>query len=129
MADVIVTNSTVEALNTSADVTSNAATETTADTAQTFVIKPTTGTDTLLVKVTTLTGVSMTVAAGDEVFANNALTDDLDNETVVYHLDAGRYINSDGEIGITFAPDEEAEALLTDAELALEVYEIALDTI
>lgn len=128
MADVTITNSQVTALDEAGSVTANAATETTDETAQNFVYTPTAQANGVIFRVVTSSGVTVKINEGDEVFANGDSSETLDSGTFIYHFDLGRYIDSDGEVTLTFTPTETGEDLVNDCALSVEAYEIDLDT-
>jgi len=128
MADVTITNSQITAIDEAGDVTSNAATETTDETAQTFVYTPTAQANGVIVRVYTAAAVTATFAEGDGVFANSDTSEDLAAGTYIYYLDLGRYLNSDGEVEMSFLPTGSSEDLVNDCALTVEVLEVDLDT-
>jgi hypothetical protein len=124
---VTITNSQVTAYDDVGAVTSNAATETTVDTAEVFTYTPTAAASGILIRVYTESGVTMSVAAGGRVFSGNDYEETLTTGTYITKLDLGKYINDDGEVEITFTPAS-GEALLTNAALTVEVLESDIDT-
>ncbi len=128
MADVTITNSQITAIDEAGDVTANAATETTDETAQDFVYTPTAQANGVIFRVVTSAGVTVKINEGDEVFANNDSSETLTSGTYIYHFDLGKYIDSDGEVVLTFTPTGTSEDLVNDCALSVEAYEIDLDT-
>lgn len=108
MADVTVTNTKLTALNDFKALTLNAATETTDATAQKFVFTPTGKDNHALIVVynAAAEALTVTVAAGDNVFGYGALTDTLAASIGIHvmQIETGRYMQSDGTIEVSFTP-------------------------
>jgi hypothetical protein len=123
MANVIVENTKLTALNDFKALTANDATETTDAAAQKFIFTPT-GKDNhtlILASCASADGLSVTVSGGERVFALGNLTDAIAAEAGLYamQLETGRYMKSDGTIEISFKPPA-GKDLVND--LALKVY-------
>jgi hypothetical protein len=125
---VTITNSQVTAYDDVVEVTANAATQTTDETAEVFTYTPTAAASGILIRVVTSAGVTMSVAAGDRVFSGQDYEETLAAGTFMTKLDLGKYINDNGEVEITFTPTGTLEDLVNDCALSVEVLESDIDT-
>lgn len=130
MADVTVTNTKLTAFNSFKVLTANPATETKDNTAQKFVFTPTGKDNHAIILVSTSADdaaneiLDVTVTGGEGVFALGTLTTTVPGVAGLYafQIETGRYMQSDGTIEISFAPDKSSKDLATD--FALKVYVI-----
>ncbi len=126
MADVTVTNTSIEDFDEEAEVTVNDATEDVADTAQTFNIKPTHADYKTAIMIENGAGgaLAWSIAAGDFWAATSALTGSVaasKREAIV--LDSAKYKTDDGIIAITLTPAS-TKKLKTDHSASITVVEL-----
>lgn len=125
---VSVTNTTMVKLNTGYPVSSNAATETVADETEVFTITPTKGDLKTLIRIVVGSSsdgaVAFSIAAGDFWMGIDAKAGSVAQGTAeVIEIESAKYMQDDGTIAITFTPAD-GKILLTDHELAVEVYQM-----
>lgn len=131
MADITVTNTKLTALNAFEVLTAKAATEDTADTAQKFIFTPTGKDNHAVIIASTVADdatneiLKVTVKGGAGVFALGNLATTIPGAAGLYafQIETGRYMQADGTIEFSFAPDKAAKKLLSDFALTVYVIE------